>query len=92
MWASTRIGIMFAVGCLLSVAIHLLHVEHNVVTSRHRATASRGVVPDYGLSLWDVPWWVPIICGLSSVLIGELYPLIDSAVGAEPTRVSKRDR
>lgn len=70
-----KILILFASGCVLSIAIHMLHLERHVTKA-----------PDTSklLTVIEIPWWVALTCGSSAVLIGLLFPALDGSFAVTP--------
>ncbi|KAG0002566.1 hypothetical protein BGZ80_005952, partial [Entomortierella chlamydospora] len=61
-----RALILFVLGFAFSLVADHLQTQHNLIK-----------YPSNMHQLWDTASWLPPTCGLSAVLIGTLYPLVD---------------
>ncbi|RKO89849.1 insulin-induced protein family, partial [Blyttiomyces helicus] len=73
-----RALVLFLLGFAFSVIIDHLQKEHGI--TRYPSDVSQ---------LFDSASWVPISCGLSAVLVGTLYPVLDWTWGARPHRFNR---
>ncbi|XP_038044784.1 insulin-induced gene 2 protein-like [Patiria miniata] len=69
-----RSVVLYLIGVCLALILHLLQIQRNVTLFPVEVIGS----------LMKSDWWVPPVCGAAAVVVGLLYPCIDTWLGKFP--------